>query len=189
MSKKLILTVIFVSLLFLGGGIYFARSRRPGVDLKVGPYFSPSPQAFSGWETYSSPFGYTISYPPKVRPREQGRVSERILDVTSFVTISEGKTTPILQVKVSSLSFEEEVNRAGINVGGFLTQGPRGEKIVVDQTEGVKSVGKAADGKTMISVFLPARDKTFILLGSPEAISGKDYTETIAQMISSFNLP
>lgn len=188
MNKKLIFITVLI-VLVLGGGVYYFRFQK---RQSIAP--SPTPEAPlaasnvpSDWKTYQSPnFGYSISYPPEFEPREQGKVSEEVLDVTSFVTTSEGKTMPILQVKVSSRSYQEELDKRGIKLSGFASGEKAGEKVSVSGVEGVKVVGKTADDKTTISVFLPGKDKTFILLGTPEVDSDQDYTETINQMVLSF---
>lgn len=190
MSRKSILTIVVVFLFFLGGGIYFARLRQPGVQPRVGPSFSPLSSSIPDWEIYKNPnFGYSILYPSELKPREQGKVSERILDVISFVGVSERNLVPLLQIKVSSETFEEETKKRGLEIktGGFATEAGRGAKIIISSIEGIKTTTETSEGKKVISVFLPFLDKTIIFVGTPQAISGKDYTETINQMISTFN--
>lgn len=189
MNRKLVfITALIILALGVGGVYYFRFQKRQS----IAP--SPTPEAAlaasnvpSDWGTYQSPnFGYLISYPLDFTPREQGKVSEEVLDVTSFVATSEGKTMPILQVKVSSRSYQEELDKRGIKLSGFASGEKAGEKVSVSGVEGVKIVGKTADDKTTISVFLPGKDKTFILLGTPEVDSDQDYTEIINQMVLSF---
>lgn len=192
MSRK---SAVIITLIIFGlgiGGVYYFRfqKRQPIVPSPTPEAPLAMPSVPSDWKTYKSPnFGYSITYPPDFTPREQGKVSEKILDVTSFVTTFKGKTIPVLQVKVSSFSYQQELENRGIGLSGFALGEKAGEKILVSGTEGAKVVGKTSEDKEVISVFLPGEDKTFILLGTPEADSDQDYTETINKMISTFKFP
>jgi len=103
------------------------------------------------------------------------------------VNTSSGKTRPVLQIKVSSLPYGEELKRRDLE-GEFGQKGKKGETISISGREGVKVVSGNRD-QTIISVFLPAGDKTIIILGFPNVVTGQNFNETIRQMISTFTLP
>lgn len=172
------------------GGIYYFRfqKREPVAPSPIPEVPLATSSVPSDWGIYQSPnFGYSIAYPPEFELREQGKVSEEVLDVTSFVTSFEGKRAPVFQVKVSSLSYQEEIEKRKIKIGGFAPEGVIAEEITIFGVKAVRTAGKTVDGKPTVSVFIPVGNKTFVLLGGPEAVPGQDYTETINQMVSTFN--
>jgi hypothetical protein len=192
MSKKSILVAAVAGFFLLVIGVYFSvlNLKTPPFFTPVEPRLSPPPSAISDWKTYKNPsFGYSLFYPPEFKPREQGRVSDRVLDVVSLVGTFEGKYVPLLQVKVSSLSYEEELTKRGLEKpSGFASEGKTKERILVSGLEGVKVIEKNEEEETMVTVLLKGETRTFILVGAPEIVSGKDYTETVNQMISNFVL-
>lgn len=191
MEKKKTLGLILLLFVLLGGG-YYLKVRGPK-SLVFGPAAKPpsaTPFPPPDWEIYQSPgFGYSLFRPPEWGLREQGRVNDRILDVTSLLVSFQGKRIPVAQIKISSRLYEEELAQRGIRISGFASEGRMGEKVLIGGVEGVKMISEMEDQGKTISVFLPEDEKTFILLGFPEAVSEEDYTETINQVFSTLRLP
>lgn len=190
MKKKKILGLVFAFLVLLAGG-YFWRAGvpRPLVSLPAVRPPAATPFPPPDWKGYRHPnFGYSLFYPPEWTIREQGWINDRILDVTSLVVSFEEKRIPVVQVKVSSLPYQEELSRRDIRESGFAAEGRIGEKVFISGKEGVRVVGETGDGKKMISVLLPGPNQTFILLGSPEVFPDQDQTHLIDQVFSTFKL-
>lgn len=190
MEKKKIFWSILALMVILGGGFYL---RAKSSQLPVfGPTATPPPATSfppPDWKMYSSDsFSYSLFYPPEWTPREQGRVNDRTLDVTSFTVVFEGEKIPLIQVKVSSLPYQEEISKRDIETSGFSSESKKGAKIVIGEIEGVRAVSKVDDQKETISVFLPGKDKTFILLGWPEVLPGQNKTDLIDQVFSTFKI-
>jgi hypothetical protein len=190
MGKKKIFWLVLAFLVILGSGSYLRSKgfRAPVPEPTAKPQLA-TPFPPPDWGRYSSrSFGYSLFYPPEWTPREQGKINDQMLDVTSFTVVSKGKKIPLVQVKVSSIPYQEELANRDIETSGFAPKGKVGEKVVVNGIEGVRVMSQVGGEKKKISVFLPGDKKTFILIGSPEAIPDQDQTKLIDQVVSTFKL-
>lgn len=191
MEKKKILGLIFALSVLLGGGyLWRTKNSQPPFSppMATSPAATPFPPP--DWKSYRHPdFGYSLFYPPEWTLREQGPVNDRTLDVTSWVVSFEGGRIPVVQVKVSSLSYEEEIGKRNIRDSGFALEGRLGEKVLIDGVEGVKVVGQAEGEEKTISLFLPGGNQSFIFLGLPEVFPDQDQTALIDQVFSTFEFP
>lgn len=187
MKKKKTLGLALALLVFLAGG-YYLRTRQP-VSLPMVALPTATPFPPPDWKSYRHPtFGYSFFYPPDWKIREQGQINDRTLDVTSLVVAFQRQRVPVLQIDVSSLSYEEEIANRDIQSSGF-GKGKVGEKITVGGREGVKVVSQVEGKEKMISFFVPGEDKTFIFLGTPEVIPTQDQTSLIDAVVSTFSFP
>lgn len=185
MKKK---KTLFLALLaILAGGYYWRTSRPASWPADRLPTATPFP--LPDWKSYRRPtFGYSLFYPPDWEIREQGRINDRVLDVTSLLITFEGQRLPVLQIKISSLAYEEELAKRDIQRSGF-GEGRVGEKVTVGGREGIKIVSQVEGEKKAISFFVPGENQTFILLGSPEVIPAQDQASLIDAVVSTLSFP
>ena len=203
-SRALLAIIAGVTLLFMGAYFYIqfqnkkeTMSKQKIVSIK--PSQIPK-TTISEWETYTNTtFGYSINYPSdwiaREFPSSKSGAAFRpanMSDETQYEYISINKNEKMMLDDLSSLSFEEYVKRAGMEIQNYNTLASI-KKIVTDSgivgyttTWNITSLGSGKKSESSPRTYfeIPQNDTATIQV----EITDEKYINIYNQMISSFTM-
>ena len=207
--KVLLAALAAVLVLWLGAGGYYLYTSRiaktqkqvgetqqkatpqeeeassPGTSADTTPKFTPTTR-LSDWPVHqNTDFGYQISYPDGTAPRDQGAVGTEVLNLTNFIATDQGKTFPVVGVKVVATPYAQlETRMKGLAGAGYTVQ-----EAPIAGVTGLRVAGKrSGDTKTIYEALFPSKsgEYTFRIITAIEP-GQEAHLEVFDQMLESFS--
>jgi hypothetical protein len=127
------------------------------------------------WETYENEdFGYRVLYPGNLTPRDQGKVGEKVLNVTAFVK-SSGEVGFTVKVTTDSL---DSLSR----LGSALVQ-----KTTIGNQPALIKKGTDKLGNTRETIYISDPHNRLITIITSSEVYGKELDQLIERLRNSFS--
>lgn len=188
---------VFTVILWIGVGIFYWQTKVPPAPAASHQAVLPSPtsypktkflskEPFENWSVYkNATFSYQLRYPPELIPHDEGKISEKNLDLVHFVLNKEGKTLRLMGVITLAMPFEsfkgrilaDEIMRANAS------------EISINESLGIRTfyIDEQTKGRKD-EVYFPSKDKvyTYRIFCFTEA-GDQNYLDAFEKVITGFS--